>query len=330
MKIKHAVLMVSYNQEKYIREAIESIMNNDVLPEVFIIHDDRSSDETWNIISEYAQKYPNIIKATQNEKNLGVYGNINSVYKEGINTDCDILSWCSGDDLWEKGLLAKFNKFIIDNNIDYKNEKFIIVTNAIHLYPDGEKRIIDNYSLRDKEPRLCRLGKKLDYRDVGISRAVFDNYVPIREDIGLASDTIFTIYKENNCKKWYFLNENGAYYRVNVGVVSAEKIQKLLESEAKAYQILLESNDYYKFTTNEKNIIHLWISFDTLICQPTLKNWFYYLESFISNIRYNSFLITKRMILCLLPPFMIRIMTKIRYLQKKRNLNKQLRNTSDL
>ena len=30
MKIKHAVLMVSYNQEKYIREAIESIMNNDV------------------------------------------------------------------------------------------------------------------------------------------------------------------------------------------------------------------------------------------------------------------------------------------------------------
>ena len=66
MKIKHAVLMVSYNQEKYIREAIESIMNNDVLPEVFIIHDDRSSDETWNIISEYAQKYPNIIKATQN------------------------------------------------------------------------------------------------------------------------------------------------------------------------------------------------------------------------------------------------------------------------
>ena len=113
-------------------------------------------------------------------------------------------------------------------------------------------------------------------------------------------------------------------------MVSAEKIQKLLESEAKAYQILLESNDYYKFTTNEKNIIHLWISFDTLICQPTLKNWFYYLESFISNIRYNSFFITKRMILCLLPPFMIRIMTKIRYLQKKRNLNKQLRNTSDL
>ncbi len=330
MKIKHAALMVSYNQEKYIRKAIESVMDNEVVPDVFIIHDDKSTDNTWNIIKEYAQRFPNIIKATQNKENLGIYGNMNSVYIEGIKTDCDILSWCSGDDFWEKGLLNRFNNFIIKNKIDYKNEKFILVTNAVHLYPNGKKSIIDNYSLRNKSPRLCRLGKKLDFRDVGISRKVFDNFVPIRDDIGLASDTIFTVYKESNCEHWYFLNELGAYYRVNVGVVSGEKIQRLLESESIAYKSLLENNKYYKFDKKELLIIKLWIYFDQLICTPNLKTWFYYIKFFLQNLCLNSSFLTNRMILCLLPPFVIKIMTNVRTIQKKYNLKRQMRKSCNL
>ena len=50
-----AVLMATYNGEKYIKEQIESILNQDIhLDLTLIIRDDGSTDSTKNIIREYS------------------------------------------------------------------------------------------------------------------------------------------------------------------------------------------------------------------------------------------------------------------------------------
>ena len=56
-----SVLMPAYNAEKFINEAIESILDQTYKNFEFIIVDDASSDDTWNIIQKYAKKDKRII-----------------------------------------------------------------------------------------------------------------------------------------------------------------------------------------------------------------------------------------------------------------------------
>ena len=56
-----SVLLPSYNAEKYIAEAIESILNQTYRNIEFIIVDDASTDNTWKIIKSYAKKIKELL-----------------------------------------------------------------------------------------------------------------------------------------------------------------------------------------------------------------------------------------------------------------------------
>jgi len=68
------VSMVTYNSEKYIQMAIESVLASSYTNFELIISDDCSTDNTWNIIQEYNDKR---IIATRNGSNLKEYCNRN-------------------------------------------------------------------------------------------------------------------------------------------------------------------------------------------------------------------------------------------------------------
>lgn len=75
-----SVIMPAYNSEKYISEAIESILDQSFKDFEFIIIDDGSTDETWDIIQKYKMKNQRII-AVKNEINLKMTKALN----KGIN-----------------------------------------------------------------------------------------------------------------------------------------------------------------------------------------------------------------------------------------------------
>lgn len=66
------VAMVTYNSEKYIRIAIDSVLASTYTNFELIISDDCSTDSTWEIIQSYNDSR---IVATKNETNLREYGN---------------------------------------------------------------------------------------------------------------------------------------------------------------------------------------------------------------------------------------------------------------
>jgi len=68
------IITVSYNSSKYIRDAIESVLASTFQDFEYIIGDDCSTDNTWEIIEEY--KDPRIVKY-RNETNLREYPNRN-------------------------------------------------------------------------------------------------------------------------------------------------------------------------------------------------------------------------------------------------------------
>ena len=58
---KVAVIMSTYNGELFIREQLDSILNQTYKNIEIVVRDDGSKDKTVEIIKEYMQKYPNIV-----------------------------------------------------------------------------------------------------------------------------------------------------------------------------------------------------------------------------------------------------------------------------
>lgn len=65
------IIMSVYNGEKYLREQIDSIIKSTVSNWNLYIFDDGSSDDSFNIATEYAQKYRHKIFAAKNPHNMG-------------------------------------------------------------------------------------------------------------------------------------------------------------------------------------------------------------------------------------------------------------------
>ena len=90
--------MLTYNHEKYIACALESILMQNVnFKYEIVVCDDCSSDNTKNVLLSYMQKYPEVIKVYLNEKNLGAQGNANK-----LRTLCKgkYRATLEGDDYW--------------------------------------------------------------------------------------------------------------------------------------------------------------------------------------------------------------------------------------
>lgn len=92
------ILLISYNHSKFIKKAIESVLEQKTDYDFIIkIFDDASDDGTQEIIKEYANKYPHKIIPYLNSKNIGAQENIWKAYNS-VNTKYFALLEC--DDNW--------------------------------------------------------------------------------------------------------------------------------------------------------------------------------------------------------------------------------------
>lgn len=125
-----SVCMVSYNQEAYIREALDSVlMQKTNFKYEVIISDDCSKDNTLDILTEYKNKYPNIVKVVTGEKNLGYPNNQRRSLE---NAKGKYIALCDGDDYWT-------DAYKLQKQVDYLEshpECAICFHNVMHIY-DG-------------------------------------------------------------------------------------------------------------------------------------------------------------------------------------------------
>jgi len=95
---KVSVAMVTYNHDKYIAQAIESVLVQATDFQVeLVIGEDCSTDGTRAIVKQYADQYPNLIRALFRERNLGAYGNYSNVISTCAG---EYIAYLEGDDFW--------------------------------------------------------------------------------------------------------------------------------------------------------------------------------------------------------------------------------------
>ena len=57
---KVSVVMCTYNGERFLREQLNSILAQDYPLYEIIVQDDRSTDDTWDILKSYCAAHPNL------------------------------------------------------------------------------------------------------------------------------------------------------------------------------------------------------------------------------------------------------------------------------
>jgi len=131
--MKLSVAMITYNHEKFIVQALDSVLMQEVdFDYEIVIGDDLSQDRTREILLDYQAQYPEKIRLLFYETKQGVGGNICEVL-----TSCqgEYIALLEGDDYW-----IASDKLQLQIDFLEANPDFVLSFHTAKLYSEEENR----------------------------------------------------------------------------------------------------------------------------------------------------------------------------------------------
>lgn len=281
-----SVIVICYNQEDVIERALNSILcQRDYLFEL-VVSDDCSTDSTWKIIKEYQKKHHRIIKAYRNEKNLGVYENYQSTYDK---VNGDIVFLLSGDDEFGRELFKLTCETISKADLNYRKDKFCVITDYKRVTPEGNGTIVKKNSLVKKhDPFSLKFRGIIVNRALGESISTFNTrkaaYIERRKNFKIPSslqEGFLSIVPFVHAKKILYIPYIGNIYYSNIGVSSQFKKYKSQHLEG-LIEYCNEISNYFK---NLNKYDRNWLAFHKIksefLLNPSLNKLIGYFYNFL-------------------------------------------------
>ena len=209
MNIKVSVIMGAYNCENTIRESIESIIDQTFTDWEFIICDDGSKDSTYDIIKEYAEKYPDKIKAIQNEKNSRLPYTLNQCLKYATGK---YVARMDADDISYPERLEKQYQYL------ETHPEIDAVGTGMTCF-DGDQITGERLPMKEPGPEILGIGVPFFHATIMMKRTVYEalkgyslkDYVIRCEDVNLWIRFFANEYKGANLQEaLYYVREDMA------------------------------------------------------------------------------------------------------------------------
>ena len=121
-----SIIMPIYNSENFIKESLNSLINQTFENFEIICVNDGSTDNTLNILKEFEKNDDRIHIITQNNMGAGIARNVGMKKAKG-----DFLMFLDSDDIFKPKMLKKLFKTIILNNVD------VVICNSINFNSDN-------------------------------------------------------------------------------------------------------------------------------------------------------------------------------------------------
>ena len=113
-----SVWMIAYNHEGFIKQALESVINQKTtFPFEVIIGEDCSTDGTRKIIQKFEEQYPQLIKPIYHEKNVGAIRNAYEFCYPRLKGK--YIACLEADDYWTDPLKLQKQVDFLENNSEY-------------------------------------------------------------------------------------------------------------------------------------------------------------------------------------------------------------------
>jgi glycosyltransferase involved in cell wall biosynthesis len=214
--IQVSVCVVTYNQEKYIAECLESLVTQQTSFKFeIIVGEDCSTDGTRAIVQQYVEQYPDLVIPLFHENNVGAVENVKRVYKA---TKGKYIAHLDGDDMaLPNKLQRQFD--ILEANPDCSicvhnmlaiDSEGNSIKRAFKCFPEKKYTLLDMYLIN---PFFIHSSKMFVNK--------IDEYIDQLNVNALDIEVHIEQAKQGNI---YFLNVELGIYRQFVGVTYYDKL----------------------------------------------------------------------------------------------------------
>lgn len=292
-KLLLSVLVITYNQENYIKQTLDSIISQKHdFPYEIVIGEDCSTDNTRNIIKEYELQYPDIIKPIYNEHNLGLLKNF---FNTLSHCSGKYIMECAGDDYWLPGKVKKQISFM------EKHKKFGLCYSKALKY----EQIINKFSntlngIKRTSFNQLILNNSWPAVTVCYKNSLVNKYIkeinPISKNWLMEDYPMWLWFCMNT--KIHFFNYPMAVYRIISGSIShftdlskQQKFENNVSEVRNFYINYYNKQNEYENYVNTDIFNNAWVNKDKqtmLTYWPKLTNikWKLYIKYFLIKILY--------------------------------------------
>jgi glycosyltransferase involved in cell wall biosynthesis len=223
--VKVSVCMITYNHEPFIAQAIESVlMQRTSFPYELVIGEDCSTDGTREIVRQYAEKHPDIIRPLFREQNLGMHRNFVDTL---AHCRGEYVALLEGDDYWTDPYKLQKQAEFLDEHPEY----VLVCGNALTIREDEGYR---NLSVAQNLP----LAFDFDTRYLMTEFPVTTLTVMFRNRLLIDFPDLF--YRSVSGDRWlvvllsqhgkcHYLNDVLGVYRIHAGGIYQSRHQTLEE-----------------------------------------------------------------------------------------------------
>lgn len=212
-----------YNHEPFLRQCLDGfVMQKTTFKFEVIVHDDASTDRSADIIREYAERYPNIIRPVFEKENQYSKGVTRELLHIIFVPKCSskYIAYCEGDDYWTDPLK-------LQTQVDFmeRHPEFVVSSHLHDVYNERTKELFH-------EDSFCNFEYITENKSEYFEYTYFDGWFThpltcmyrnekVLRDIPAEKypyfiDTVFFYYVLRG-KKGALLNNNMAVYRIHDG-----------------------------------------------------------------------------------------------------------------
>ena len=259
-----SVVLITYNQERHIRKAIESVLSQETAFDYeIIIGEDCSVDKTRAICKEYQQKYPSKIHLFLHESNIGMHQNF-------LRTVCrangKYIALCEGDDFWTNPQKLQMQYDLLEKNPDFSGvhtkvcyvDAHDIITGESDLMPKDSSSVSFDYLVQKNVIHTCSFMFRKSVLDETVDSIL--NAAPIPD---------YTLFLAAALKGGiYYFNTITAAYRKNAGVSATWTFSNLIKDRLKIYSLF---EKYYDLTKHRAALRYKTISIRSAFFSPAKR-----------------------------------------------------------
>ena len=209
------VWCLTYNQKDFIRDALNGfVMQQTTFPFEVVVHDDASTDGTTDVVMEYAERYPEIIKPMvekENQWRKGGLKHIISIMNEHHRRG-KYIAFCEGDDYWADPNKLQQQVDFLEGNPDYS----MCFHSAKKKYETDVHAWIDCENIQDKDydPTDIFINWTVPTASVLCRKEAMDFYAKLKHPELIQNYDIFIILSCAMVGKLRGMHEQMSVYRI--------------------------------------------------------------------------------------------------------------------
>jgi glycosyltransferase len=215
--MKLSIITVVYNNERTIKDAIESVIGQSYNNIEYVIIDGKSKDNTVSIIEEHENKLGYFIS----EKDSGIYDAMNKGIKAATG---DVIGILNSDDLYQSATVIEsvMTQFIENPTLD------IVYGDLVYVKSDNVDKVVRNWKSNSYYNNFFEEGNVPPHPSLFVKKNVYEEAGLFNLDFKLAADYEFMlrIFKKHNFESKYI---NKVIVKMRLGGATNQSFSNIIK-----------------------------------------------------------------------------------------------------